>query len=105
MQNEEAMYQAWIELMCKSEASVQQLFSSGTESSEHAKFIKAIHTFPVQAWYTLVYNGKPTDVGLRGFPAVQTIEQAGANNQKATDLLEILYGDVVHGLITRLRNR
>jgi hypothetical protein len=51
----------------------------------------------------LVYNGKPTDVGLRGFSAVQTIEQAGADNQKATDLLEALYGEVVHGLSTRIK--
>ena len=45
----------------------------------------------------MVYDGKPTIVGLRGFPSVQTIEQAGAENQKSPKLLELLYGDVVCG--------
>lgn len=94
----EKHYQAWIELILRDEASVGRLFSSGTELSERAQFIKAIHTFPIFARYTLVYNGKPTDVGLRGYPAVQTIEQAGGDIQKTTDLLETLYGEVVHGL-------
>lgn len=89
----EKHYQAWIELMCKDEAARKQLFSS----SEHAKFIKAIHTFPLVARYTMVYDGKLTIVGLRGFPAMQTIEQAGAENQKSPELLEILYSDVVRG--------
>ena len=89
----EKHYQAWIELMLQNEAARKQLFSS----NEHAKFIKAIHTFPIVARYTMVYDGKPTIVGLRGFPSVQTIEQASAENQKSPELLEILYGDVVRG--------
>lgn len=88
----EQHYQAWIELVLQ-EAVGKQLFSS----REHAKYIRAIHTFPIAAKYTIVWGGKPTIVGLRGFPAVQAIEQAGANNQKTTELLETLYGKVVRG--------
>lgn len=90
----EKHYQAWMELVLRDQAFFKQLSSS---TGEHVQFIKAIHTFAIVARYTLVYNGKPTDVGLRGFPAVQTIEQAGADNQKAIDLLEALYGEVVQG--------
>lgn len=88
-------YQAWIELVLRDRAA-QQLFSD-SRLSEPARFIKAIHTFPISAWYTLVNQGKPTAVGLRGFSAVQTIEQVGAEIQQADDLLEALYGDIVRG--------
>lgn len=83
--------------MLRDEAAAQRLFSSSNGTSNCAQYIKAIHTFPIVARYTLVYDGKATIVGLWGFPAVQTIEQAGAENQKATELLETLYGDVVRG--------
>lgn len=90
-------YQAWIELMLRDEAAIEQLFLSSGDTRERAQYLKAIHTFPIVARYTLVYDGKPTIAGLRGFPAWQAIQQAGAENQKATDLLETLYGTVVRG--------
>lgn len=65
--------------------------------NEHAQMIRALHTFPIPACYTLVYDGKLTDVGLRGFPSVQTIIQVGAENQRQPDLLKALYGSVVRG--------
>lgn len=89
-------YQAWIELMLRDEASVEQLFGN-SKTREYARYIKTIHTFPIVARYTLVDEGKPTIAGLRGFPALQAIGQAGAENQKAPDLLETLYGKVVRG--------
>lgn len=97
----EKQYQAWIELMLRDETAGKRLFSSNTESNNHAQFIKAIHTFPLRALYTFVYDSKPTVVGLRGFSATQTIEQAGADIQRSADLLEVLYGNVVHGLSTK----
>ncbi len=56
-----------------------------------------IHSFPVLARYTLVVDGRPTDVGLRGYPAVEVIEQAGARNQHDIGPLEAMYGDIVRG--------
>lgn len=85
-------YQAWIELMLQDEAVAKQLFDNRS-----AQYIKAIHTFPIVALYTMVYDGKPTVVGLRGYPAVQAIEQAGAEIQKSPELLAAIYGDVVQG--------
>jgi hypothetical protein len=40
-------------------------------------------------------------VGLRGYPAVQVIDEAGARNQKSIDVLEAVYGDIVHGASRR----
>lgn len=45
----------------------------------------------------MVYDGKPTVVGLRGYPAAQAIEQAGAEIQKSPELLAAIYGDFVQG--------
>jgi hypothetical protein len=49
-------------------------------------------------------SGRPTEVGLRGYPAVQTIIAAGANDQRSEALLNLLFGDVVRGL-DQLRRR
>ena len=85
-------YQAWIELILQDEAIAKQLFDD-----QSAQYIKAIHTFAIVARYTMVYNGQPTVVGLRGYPAAQAIEQAGAEIQKSPELLALIYGDVVQG--------
>lgn len=85
-------YQAWIELILQDETVAKQLFSSET-----VQYIKSIYTFPIVARYTMVYDSKPTVVGLREYPAVQTIQQAGAENQLTPELLTALYGDVVCG--------
>jgi hypothetical protein len=50
------------------------------------------HTYPVEEKYTLVFGGRPTHVGLRGFPAFQVILASGANNQLQPELVEALYG-------------
>ena len=58
----EKHYQAWIELMCKGEASVQQLFSSGNGSSDFSvqtntpSLFKQSIPFPlllVTLWFTM----------------------------------------------------
>ncbi|MBD3884493.1 EthD domain-containing protein [Phormidium tenue FACHB-886] len=84
----EKHYQAWMELVVDRQDSLESLL----QSNEQPQFIRAIHSFPIVAYYTLVYNGKVTEVGLRGYPAVQTILEAGAENQRQPDLLEALYG-------------
>lgn len=85
-------YQAWIELILQDEAIAKQFFDD-----QSAQYIQAIHTFPIVARYTMVYDGKPTVVGLRGYPAAQAIEQAGAEIQKSPELLAAIYGDFVQG--------
>ena len=83
----EKRYQAWMELIVKDKAALKSLLSNNKPAE-----LRAIHTFPITAYYPLVYAGKLTDVGLRGFPAVRTIIQAGADNQRQPDLLKALYG-------------
>jgi hypothetical protein len=38
-----------------------------------------------------------THIGLRGYPAVETIERVGADNQTDPAVLEQTYGSVVDG--------
>lgn len=85
-------YGAWIELMLKEPATLTSLLSS----EDIAQFVRAVQIFEISAYYTMVYSGKLTEVGLRGFPAVQTILEAGADLQRQPDLLKALYGSVVH---------
>lgn len=81
-------YRAWIELVTQDQTVLKSLFTEG----DHADRIRAIHTFPISACYTMIANAHLTDVGLRGFAAVQTILEAGADNQRQPDLLKALYG-------------
>ncbi|XRQ11888.1 hypothetical protein ACN3XK_13665, partial [Actinomadura welshii] len=48
--------------------------------------VRAVHTYPVREIYTIISAGRPTEVGLRGYPAVQTIIAAGADDQRGDDV-------------------
>ncbi len=85
-------YEAWMELMIDQPPTLRSLLSS----RDVARSVRAIQIFEISAYYTMVYDGKVTEVGLRGFPAVQTILEAGADLQRQPDLLKALYGSVVH---------
>ncbi|MBC7004547.1 hypothetical protein BIZ37_18455 [Photobacterium sp. BZF1] len=86
-------YQAWIEVELSKDFLISSLFQ---QSVDLKKYISAIHAYPVEAVYTFVYDGKPTLVGLRGYHAAEAIQAAGAENQKSEDLLEELYGKIIH---------
>lgn len=81
-------YEAWIELMADDLGVLRSLLSN----SDLAQLVRLIHVFEISAAYTMVYAGKLTEIGLRGFPAVQTILAAGADIQRHPDLLKTLYG-------------
>jgi hypothetical protein len=85
-------YQAWLEIVVTGESALASLHRLDPAVVRNA------HVYPVREKYTIVYDGRPTDVGLRGWPAVQTIGQAGATNQQAPPLLRALYGSVVDGV-------
>ncbi|MFT7287949.1 MAG: hypothetical protein ACI87W_002064 [Halieaceae bacterium] len=61
---------------------------------DYAAHISTIHSYPVRAVYTSNYNGKPTLVGLRGYPAYEALMALNADNQRQTSLLEWMYGDI-----------
>ena len=48
--------------------------------------------YAVDEAYVMVRDGKPTPVGLRGFDAVRTIEEAGAGNQLTTEVEQAVFG-------------
>ncbi len=49
-------------------------------------------SYRVKARYEMVAEGRPTQLGLRGLDALQTIEAAGADNQKEAAVLQVLFG-------------
>jgi hypothetical protein len=96
-------YLGWIELAVRNEGVVGDLLA-GTAADELAKQVGAVHTYPVREVYTIISAGRPTEVGLRGYLAVQTIIAAGADYQRSEAVLNLLFGDAVRGL-DELRRR
>ncbi|NET35707.1 MAG: hypothetical protein F6K19_27390 [Cyanothece sp. SIO1E1] len=87
-------YQAWIELGFTAGTSLSSLFTSFPDLQRH---ISAVHAYPIREIYTIVFDGKPTLVGLRGYQAAQTIAEAGADFQKSKEVLKFTYGAVIDG--------
>ncbi|MGW5875119.1 ethyl tert-butyl ether degradation protein EthD [Nocardiopsis terrae] len=96
-------YLGWIELAVRDRGAVGGLLA-GTATGELSELVRAVHTYPVREIHTLIRAGRPTEVGLRGYPAVRAITAAGADNQRDEDLLHDLFGDAVRGL-DQLRRR
>jgi hypothetical protein len=96
-------YLGWIELAVRDEEVFGDLIPDA-DADAFAERVGAVHTYPVREVYTLISAGRPTDVGLRGYPAVRTIAASGVADQRDEGLLELLFGDAVHGL-DRLRRR
>lgn len=90
-------YLGWVELAVRNEGVFGDLLDA-TASEELSQQIRAIHTYPVREVYTLISAGRPTEVGLRGYPAVRTILAAGVNDQRGEAILSLLFGDAVRGL-------
>jgi hypothetical protein len=90
-------YLGWIELAVRHEGVVGDLLA-GAAADEFAAQVGAVHSYPVREVYTLICAGQPTEVGLRGYPAVQTIIAVGARNQRTEEVLNRLFGDAVRGL-------
>lgn len=96
-------YLGWIELAVRDESTIGDLLTS-IAVDELTNHVRAIHTYPVREIYTIISAGRPTEVGLRGYPAVRTILAAGADYQRSEAILTLLFGDAVHGL-AQLRRR
>ena len=88
----ESQYQAWIDLTLASAADALQLLTP-----DDARFVHTVHAYPVPVVYTSVCRGKPTLVGLRGWPAFDAIQGLNAANQRDTGLLEWMYGEFAAG--------
>ena len=90
----ERQYQAWIDVSVTDEASLVRLMSD----SGLAACVTAIHVYPVRAVYTSNRDGKPTFVGLRGYPAYAALTAIGGYNQAHPTILEWMYGAVAKGV-------
>jgi hypothetical protein len=86
----EQQYQAWIDLTVADEKVARGLLTPAD-----AAFIRELHAYPIVAYHTFVYDGRPTLAGLRGYPAVQAIEALRGFNQTQKPLLKWMYGDVI----------
>lgn len=87
----EDLQQAWIDLTV-TDASVFGQLVPVAERAELAAHVEAIQALEIAEIYTIVFDEKATHVGLRGWPAVQTIEEIGAHAQANPELLALLYG-------------
>jgi hypothetical protein len=90
-------YLGWIELAVRNESVAGDLLA-GVHAGEFANQVGAVHAYPIREIYTIISAGRPTEVGLRGYPAVQTIIAIGADYQRSEGILNLLYGDAVRGL-------
>jgi len=89
----EQQYQALIDLVLEEGADAHILISAADAGRLSAQ-IKAVHAYPVVSLYTFVRGGRPTLIGLRGYPAYQAIQEFDATGQKQSALLEWMYGAV-----------
>lgn len=96
-------YLGWIELAVRNEGVVGDLLA-GAAAGALARQVRVVHTYPIREVYTIISSGRPTDVGLRGYPAVQTIIAAGVDDQRSEAVLNLLFGDAVRGM-DQLRRR
>lgn len=51
-----------------------------------------VATYRLDARYGMVEGGRPTTIGLRGLDAARTIDEIGADNQLADDVVRAVYG-------------
>ena len=90
----ERQYQAWIDLTVESESDLARLVADVDLAPE----VSALHIYPVRAIYTSNREGKPTFVGLRGYPALAAMTALGGSNQAHPALLEWMYGPIAAGV-------
>lgn len=89
----ESQYQAWIDLILDSEAVAATLPLDDLVAHVHA-----IHAYPVAANYTSNFAGRPTFVGLRGFPAWDALTSIGGYNQAQPQIMEWMFGPKAKGV-------
>ena len=90
----ERQYQAWIDLTVADEAALTRLVAGAGLGRE----VSVLHAYPVRAIYTSNRDGRPTFVGLRGFPAYAALTALGGYNQAHPSILRWMYGDIAAGV-------
>jgi hypothetical protein len=88
-------WQGWLELVFPDRARAAAALRSAAVSevlTEAPDRLAAVHVYPVAQVWTPVYRNRPTHIGLRGYPAYETIQAVGAANQKTLPVLQLLFG-------------
>lgn len=91
----ERQYQAWIDLTVADGAALGRLVAN----ADLAREVAVLHAYPVRAIYTSNRDGRPTFVGLRGYPAYAALTALGGWNQAHPSILRWMYGDVAEGVM------
>lgn len=89
-------YQGWLELIYpdRQRAAAALRSTRVLEVLDDApSHLAAAHVYPVAEVWTPLIDGRPTQIGLRGYSAWRTIERVGADNQKGAEVLRLLYSD------------
>ncbi len=89
----EQQYQAWIDLIVDADCTTSGLLSDH-DGAVLADQVRVLHAYPVASTYTFVVGGRPTLIGLRGYPAYEAIRHFDAVGQQQRTLLEWMYGPV-----------
>lgn len=87
----ERQYQAWVDIALAD----GHVALSSDGLAEH---VAALHAYPIAANYTSNYAGKPTFVGLRGFPAWDALTAIGGYNQAQEPIMRWMFGDRAEGV-------
>lgn len=88
-------WQGWLELVFPDRARAAAALRSAPVTevlADAPDWLAAVHAYPVAEVWTPVYRNRPTHIGLRGYPAYQTIQAVGADNQKTLPVLQLLFG-------------
>ena len=90
----ERQYQAWIDISVTDEAELSRL----VQASRMAEEVRVLHAYPLRAVYTSNQAGRPTFVGLRGYPAYAALKALGGTNQADPSILHWMYGSIADGV-------
>lgn len=91
--NPTVVYDAALELTFANGTAAQACLSDAVlEPLRSGEPERTVTVYPVSARYQMVRDGQPTQLGLRGLPAWQLIQDLNARNQMSPAILNVLYG-------------
>lgn len=84
----EQQWEAIVDLTVTDEDAARGLFD---DALDHAAHLSAVSTLRIVEQYEFLRGGKPTNVGIRGYPAVKLIDDIGATYQNDPAVLKFVY--------------
>lgn len=81
-------WEAVVDLTVADEETASGLFD---DALDHAAHLSAVSTLRIMEQYEFIRGGKPTNVGIRGYPLVKLIDDVGATYQNDPAVLKFVY--------------